>query len=472
MIGRIREQDYIRQCLESGRPEFLVLYGRRRVGKTFLIREYFHESFAFYATGVAREKTAGQLRIFCDSLRRYGDKHRRVAKDWLEAFSRLRDLLSREDVPRDPVSGKMIVFLDELPWMDTPRSNFRSALEYFWNSWGSVRSDLLLIACGSATSWIIKHLLNSRGGFYNRVTRQIHLAPFTLAECEQLLNSNGFDMSQQQVLECYMIFGGIPHYLNCLDKRMSLAQNIDTLILHPGGQLHYEYERLFDSLFKNAKKHISIIEALAAKRGGLMRTDLARIKKIGDGQPLTTALQELEQCGFIRKYRGYNKRRNGNIFQLTDPFTMFHFYFQENKDLSSWVDFMNSPGYYTWRGNAFENVCLNHISQMKAALGITGVVTKEYSWRSLDRADGSQIDLIIERRDQITHLCEMKFTEDEYEVSKEEFQKLQHRHAQFIKETGTKNSVQILLVSANGVKRNMYTDIAQHVITAKDLFAL
>ena len=470
MIGREKEQDYLNQCLESGRPEFLVVYGRRRVGKTYLVREFFHEYFAFYATGVTGEKTSEQLRVFHESLRRYGSTVKSRPADWFEAFGRLRDLLSGENVPREPKSGKKIVFLDELPWMDTPRSSFKSAFEYFWNSYGSAQDDLLLIACGSATSWIIRHLLNDTGGFYNRVTRQIHLQPFTLAECEQMLSANGFLFPRSQILECYMVFGGIPHYLNCLDKRLSLAQNIDTLLLHPQGQLHHEYDRLLDSLFRHAQKHRAVIEALTARRRGLLRTELAADKKIGDGEPLTTVLAELEQCGFIRKYHDFYKKKNGSFFQLTDPFMLFHLYFRGGREVSGWGQFMDTSAYYAWRGNAFETVCFNHIPQIKAALGISGIISQTYAWRSKAKEGGVQIDLLIDRRDDVIDLCEAKFSNGVYEISKEEYEKLQHRRTVFQKETGTGKAVHIVLISATGVKRGMYTDIAQVILDGDALF--
>ena len=294
IIGRKNEMNYLSSCLESGRPEFLVLYGRRRVGKTYLIKEYFGSRFSFYATGVSNLKTKDQLRLFNEALIQHGSGVKSVPKDWFEAFSRLKMVLEDPKAVRDAASGRRVVFLDELPWMDTARSNFKSALDYFWNSWASSQSDLFLIVCGSATSWIIENIFSDRGGFYNRITRQIHLMPFTLKECEELFAANGIVMSRRKIIESYMVFGGIPYYLNCFDRRLSLAQNIDELLFKEGGQLHYEYERLFRSLFRNSEKHIAIIEAIAEKKSGITRVELAKIDRIGDGEPLTKALGELE----------------------------------------------------------------------------------------------------------------------------------------------------------------------------------
>ena len=253
IIGRKREKDALARSMSSGRPEFVVIYGRRRVGKTYLIKEYFNGQFSFYATGLSDEKTAGQLKAFGASLKSYGCTDRNPPADWFEAFQKLREVLQKEYVYRDPVSGKRIVFLDELPWMDTARSDFRSALEYFWNSWASSQEDLVLIVCGSAASWIIRHMLKERKGFHNRVTRRIQLFPFTLKESEELLEYNDVVMTRPQIIECYMVFGGIPYYLNLIDSRLSLAQNINELIFKPYGDLKDEYTELFILFLKSPK---------------------------------------------------------------------------------------------------------------------------------------------------------------------------------------------------------------------------
>jgi AAA+ ATPase superfamily predicted ATPase len=406
IVGRNTEQELLRECLFSGRPEFLAVYGRRRVGKTFLIKEYFENSFSFYATGVPNQKTAQQLKYFHQSLQQYGCPEKKAPGDWLEAFSRLRKLLERDDAQKDPVSGKMVVFLDELPWMDTARSDFKGALDYFWNSWGSSREELLLIVCGSATSWIIKHILADTGGLYNRVTRTMHLQPFSLHECEEFYEANGVAMSRTQIIESYMIFGGIPYYLNEYNRRFSLAQNVDVLYFRDTGQLHFEYERLFRSLFKKSEKHIAVVEALAKRKQGLSRTQIIEETGISDGgSSLSTVLSELEQCGFIRKFSDYSKAKYGACYQLIDPFILFCNQTKSRKEIISWVSFTGTPGYYAWRGLAFEIVCLLHTSQLKKALGISGVDSMEYTWKSDAMKNGAQIDLLIDRRDQVVNLC-------------------------------------------------------------------
>lgn len=470
IIGRKREKDNLMHCLNSKRPEFVVVYGRRRVGKTYLIREFFNRQFSFYATGLTDEKTKGQLKSFNASLLEYGSKEKEPPKDWFEAFSRLRLILESSKVYREPINNKRVVFLDELPWMDTARSDFKSALDHFWNSWGSAQEDLVLIACGSATSWLIKNLLTGRKGFHNRVTKRIRLAPFTLKECEEMYNLNDIVMTRNQMIESYMVFGGIPYYLNLMDSRLSLSQNINELCFKEYGDLHGEYKELFFSLFNKPEKHMAILETLAGKKEGLTRTDLSKVKAIGGGSVLTKDLRELEECGFIRKFSNFTKEENDALYQLIDPFTLFSIQFIERKKCSSWNEYINSPGYNSWRGNAFEIVCINHIDQLKSLLGISGIETKEFAWRSSKTENGAQIDLIIDRNDGVINLCEMKFTADEYVLEQAEYKKIQNRLAVFQAESGTNKAIHITLISGNGYKSNKYSSVVQTVILGEDLF--
>ncbi len=471
MIGRKEEQSILRECLKSPRPEFLAVYGRRRVGKTYLIREFFHDCFSFYATGVVDLNTKKQLRVFHEALCKYGSSEKAAPKDWFEAFSRLEKLLSSPSVLRDYQSGKRVVFLDEMPWLDTARSDFKSALDYFWNSWGSAQKDLVFIVCGSATSWMIHNIVMNTGGLYNRLTRQIHLLPFSLRECELLLQSNGMPLNRRQMMECYMVFGGIPYYLNYLMPQLSLAQNIDILLFQENGPLRYEYNRMFASLFRKADHHMEIMEALSKKNSGMTRAELSREKNIPDGKELTRCLEELEQCGFIRKYSDYTRAKNSCIFQLSDPFTLFQLTWVQNRKLAAWIDFINTPAYYSWCGIAFERVCLLHTAQMKQALGISGVSSREYAWRSKKSSPGAQIDLLIDRKDDVINLCEMKYMQDEFVIDAAYEKDLLYKSEAFRKESGTQKAILLTMVTLNGVKRNVHKGIVVNEITGDDLFA-
>lgn len=470
IVGRHKEQQLLADCLQSPRPEFLAVFGRRRVGKTYLIRQYFNDRFSFYATGEFGERTKSQLKLFHEQLRKYGETLETAPKDWLEAFSRLRNLLERQDIYRDP-SGKKIVFLDEVPCMDTARSDFRSALDYFWNSWGSVQPDLILIVCGSATSWIVEHLLDGRGGFYNRITRQIYVKPFSLKECELLCIANGLMLTRPQVMEAYMILGGIPYYLNLLNPRFSLPQNVQEMCFQDTAPLRDEYHRLFHSLFRNPEKHLAIIKAAASRRSGITRKELTEFPSIGNGESLTKALSELEQCGFLRKFRASGAEKNGMLYQIIDPFVLFSLRFLQSDQIHSWTSFVGTPGYYAWKGNAFEILCLNHVDQIKGALEIRGVETEEYAWRSRASSPGVQIDLLIDRRDHVINLCEMKCTDQPFTIDASYEKQLLEKAAVFRVESKTKKAVHLTMVSDSGLVHNAHSGIILDEISGDELFS-
>ena len=353
--------------------------------------------------------------------------------------------------------------------MDTARSDFKSAFDYFWNSWGSAQEDLLLIVCGSTTSWIISNILKDKGGFHNRITRQIHINPFSLGECKRFYLENGFSINRDQMIESYMIFGGIPYYLNLLDSRMSLAQNVESLIFDERGDLHYEYDQLFKSLFKKPDNHVKVIETIAGQKRGLQRSEIVKKSDVSDGEGLTKAIRELEQCGFIRQYKNITTAQKGSFFQAIDPFVLFCLYFRGQK-IKSWQSFNKSPDYYTWRGYAFETVCLIHIPQIKTALGISGVESSEYSWRSKKKKGGAQIDLLIDRRDDVINLCEMKCTDKVYEVTADYRENLINKVASFTEEVNSRKSVHVTLITSNGFKRNEYSDVVQNDVGPDSLF--
>ncbi|MDD7271003.1 MAG: ATP-binding protein [Spirochaetales bacterium] len=472
IIGREREKDCLMQCLLSKKPELVAVYGRRRVGKTYLIKEFFNNHFSFYTTGIADEKTQGQLKTFHSSLIKYGYHDKKIPSDWFEAFEMLRKMLDSDGLYREPINNKRVIFLDELPWMDTAKSDFKSAFEYFWNSYASSKDDILIIVCGSATSWILNNLIYDRKGFHNRITKRIHLAPFSLAECEELFEYNNMVMTRSQMIESYMIFGGVPYYLNLLDSRLSLIQNVEELCFKEYGDLHFEYHSLFHSLFNKPEKHMAILESLARNSYGLTRTQLSGVKEIGGGSVLTKDLRELEECGFIRRFNKLTKKSEESFYQLIDPFVLFSIMFLNNKKLKSWKEQINTPGYYSWRGKSFEIVCLNHITQIKLALGISGIESDEYSWHGSNKEDGAQIDLLIVRKDGVINLCEMKFTNEAYSLDSDEYEKLLNRMSRFRKETDTDYAIHITLICSSGYKRNKYSDIIQNVITGDELFKM
>lgn len=472
LIGRESEQKALLDAANDEYSKFVAVYGRRRVGKTFLIRETFNYSFTFQHTGLAHGKLKDQLLAFRISLQTASQKKHKQFKNWYEAFFALEEWLG--SLPK----GKKIVFFDELPWMDTPRSNFISGLEHFWNGWASARKDILLIVCGSATSWIVKKLINNHGGLHNRLTNKILLHPFTLAECERYSKTHQLGLSRYQLAEAYMIMGGIPFYWSMLQKDLSLAQNIDDLFFNQNDEgLTHEYEQLYASLFNNPEPYMQVVTTLTQKNKGLTRDEIIENSGLRTGGDLTRFLNELEWCGFIRKYNCIGKQTKDALYQLVDNFTLFYSKFMKgnkNNDSHFWTNSIGSALYRTWSGLAFERICLQHIEQIKEALGIKGILSNVYSWRTeSDKEKGidkTQIDLLIDRKDGVINLCEMKFSEQEYIITEKEEMNLRRRRGNFIAASQTKKAIHITLVTPYGLKRNSHASIAQNEVTLNDLF--
>jgi len=469
MIGRTDEQRRLLEVYNSEYSEFVVVYGRRRVGKTFLVREQFNYNFTFQHTGLARKNTREQLQSFQQSLRRQGYKRAPLPGNWIEAFDMLKDLIEWSEDKRK------VVFIDEMPWIDAPRSSFMPALENFWNGFASARKDVLLIACGSATSWIVNKLLKNKQGLHNRVTCRIHLQPFTLNECEQYANERKLALNRKQLMEGYMTLGGIPYYWSLLDKSKSLALNIDKLFFSKDGELRGEYNELYASLFNHPEKYITVIETLGKKRLGLTREEIIREGKLESNGQLTTILEDLENCGFIRKYNMIGMKNKSALYQLTDFYTLFYFRFIQNNPVNDehfWSKSIGTGEYNNWCGLAFERVCLMHSQQIKKRLGISGIISSEYAWwvDNKEGKRGAQIDLLIDRNDGVINLCEMKYTKMPFHIDADYYATLQYKRLRFIETTHTRKAVHLTMVSAQGLQRNAYADDIQSQITADDLF--
>ena len=467
IIGREKERELLNQYIDSNESEFIAIYGRRRVGKTFLIRKMFGERLAFYMTGMDNVTMQDQLLNFTLELRKFSGKDIPVPENWLYAFNSLATYL--ESLP----NGNKIIFMDELPWMDTPKSKFLSALEHFWNSWAANRSDIKLIVCGSATSWMIDKLINNQGGLHNRLTHRMAIEPFNLQECEQYFEAKGFGYSQKEIAECYMIMGGIPFYLKQMQKGLSVAQNIDRLFFEIGCALDGEFDNLYRALFKFSENYIRIVEALASKGKELTRQKIIQQTKLPNNGGLTTMLKELESCGFIRQYEPFAKQKKDILYQLTDFYSLFYFRFiQKNRyrDEHFWTNSLGSGIHRSWSEYAFEMLCLMHIAEIKKALGISGVQSLTSSWRSNSSEEGAQIDLVIDRKDQTVNLCEMKYADRTFVIDKQYDENLRNKLASFREETKTRKSLHLTFVTTYGVKPNAYSGHIQKEVVLEDLF--
>lgn len=469
LVGRRAETKQLESIMASKEAEFVVVYGRRRVGKTFLVNTFFHDDYAFKLTGLAKNSKREQLANFTAALNRYGNgKKYTKPRTWFEAFDKLRELLEGLSI-----SGKRIVFIDELPWMDSRGSNLISAIEHFWNDWAVTQNDLVLIVCGSATSWMTKNILKNRGGLHNRVTQKIYVRPFTLAECKEYLGSRGILMEDKEIAECYMIMGGIPFYLKNLRRGASLAQNVDEMFFMERGRLDDEFNALYASLFDKSDNYIKVVEALSSKNKGLTRDEILDATKFESNGHFTTILQNLIDCDFIRCYRGYGNKAKMGIYQLTDPFTLFYYKFIKkygNTDKPFWQYQTGTRLHDTWAGLAFEQLCLNHHRQIEQALGIAGVTTSIYSWIASAEAEKAQIDLIIKRADKVINVCEMKFYDSDYTMKKKDYEDMERRVRVFRFVNNIRYAIHPVLVTTYGLKQNQYSSIFQNIVTLEDLF--
>ena len=478
MIGRKMEQELLQEAIDKDRAQFIVVYGRRRVGKTFLVNEFFQNSYAFKHTAVSplsenlkpkRNLLRIQLKEFYYSLRSYGlQAGEPVPADWFEAFHQLQKLLDAKKT----VDRPRVIFLDELSWLDTPRSNFMPAFEHFCNDWVLARKDVKLVVCGSATSWILDKLVNDKGGLYGRVTLPMFVEPFTLKECKEFFQEGGYAMDEYDIVLTYMAFGGIPYYLDQFRRGFSVPQNFDALLYGQQAPLGDEYDRLFSSQFANPGELQKIVSLLSRRRSGYTREEIAQKCGVTTGGGLTRMLSALEKSTFVTPYTPFGERTLK--YRLTDPFCSFYLkHVKNNRNMTTfWQSSFNSPSMLAWSGNAFEDVCRAHIRQIKSALGIGDVTTRESSWivPGTETERGMQIDLVIDRDDRKICLCEMKFSQGKFSVKRDYAEKLQDRISRTMDSTGNTKPIISVLVTTYGLERNEYSNKFQRVVTMDDLF--
>lgn len=475
IIGRKKEIEELNRYYHSGRAEFIAVYGRRRIGKTFLIDEVFHDNMVFHHTGLSpydrqRKITLkDQLQNFYFSLLRHGMENIVQPRSWLEAFFLLEKFLDTCDN-----GSRQVVFIDELPWMDTTRSGFLTALEAFWNGWGNTRHNLLLIVCGSATSWMLDNLINNKGGLYGRLTGEIKLAPFTLKECEDFYKSRNIQMSRYNIAQAYMVMGGIPFYMNFFNPSNSLAQNIDALFFARNAKLGDEFERLFNSIFDNAEDSMKIIRCLSNRHAGYTRKEIAEKTKLNPNGDFTKMLKALIDSDFIIKYVPFGASKREEHYKLADPFCWFWLHFKEKKQITQtdyWQRHLKENDIASWRGIAFEEVCLQHITQIKYALNIGGVSSQESSLiiKGNEEKDGMQIDLLIERADDVVNICEMKFYQSPYSVTKSYAEVLNTR-LQTLQAKYPSQTFHLTYIGSSKLYKNEYSDLFVSCVTLDELF--
>ncbi len=471
IISRKEEKKELEYSEKSKKSELICVYGRRRVGKTFLVEQTFRE-FAFRAVGLEKGTMKQQLKAFGQRLTEYGDEERRAPKDWFEAFSRLDKVLSMDTVRRSAY-GKKIVFFDEFPWFATKRSDFLVAFEDYWNRRGTIDGDIIFIICGSATSWIIKNVIKNTGNMFQRVTRKICVKPFTLNETEAFFKDREFDWSREQIAECQMIFGGLPFFFDLMNPSNSLNQNVNRLLFDKDALYGDETKRLLEATLSESPVYGQILSKLAFAKYGIKKVKLQEEIGVSNGV-FGRAIQDLVDCGYIIEYKKKYENYNPLYVQLMDPFLLFHYHFlSKEKKIDCYEELISDTGRYdNWRGQAYEIICFNNIQSIKSALGIGSVKTECYPWYNSDddKKERVQIDMVIERADHITNLCEIKYTNKPFEMSSSYEQQLIRKRDVFKEKTKTKQALKITMISANGLSGTAYTSYISDTITLDDLF--
>jgi hypothetical protein len=459
MLGRKQEIELLQEALQSARAELIAIYGRRRVGKTFMVRQALEKEIVFEFSGTLHGPMKQQLANFSEALSKVLKTSVPLAipLTWSEAMKNLEKLLT-------PMISKkpLVVFFDEFPWINTPRSGFLEAFDYWWNTWASRHPKLIVIICGSAAAWMIKHVVNNKGGLHNRITRKIRLIPFTLSETEDYLKANRIKLPRYQIAQLYMCTGGVPHYLNGINPGQSITQAIEKMCFSKDGLLTNEFENLYAALFENAEKHVEVVRVLALHPGGLSRAQIIAQCKLTTGGGTTRMLNELEESGFISYQIAFAKSQNEGFYHLDDAFTHFYFRFMVGRRTTgnaSWEKFMKQPSFEVWAGYAFERICQQHIAQIKKALDIGRVATTQSAWHftpGTAETGGAQIDLVIDRADKCINLCEIKLVQAPDVIKKEYAATLMHKEQLFRQATGTTKALFTTLITPFGVADNEY----------------
>ena len=465
IIGRESELELLDKYNKSGKSEFVALYGRRRVGKTSLVRYYFKDKFDFYVTGVLDGTKTDQEDAFYDALVKHGyvgDK----PKNWKEALNALGTILEKKKRKK-----RCVVFIDEIPCFDTEYSGFVKEFGDFWNRMASWYDNIFLMICGSATAWMIRNVIDSKGGLHNRVTHEMHLRPFDLYKTEKYVRARKGKWDRLSILQMYMALGGIPYYFSLVDFSKSAAENIDALFFSQDAELRKEFRRLYTSLYKNPEQYLDIIKVLAISREGMTRDEILKKLKLVSGKNISERLEDLVLCDFVSRQSNGGKVNSG-IYRLVDFYTLFYLTFcnSEITDRAYWRHTINTPPQNTWYGLAFERVCLCHIWQIIQSLRLDSMLTKYYSWRSKESVPGAQIDMIIERADGIINICEMKYSKSDYKHDIKDSRSLMNKVDDFVSETKTKKTIQTVLVTTYGLKMGDHADDFQKVLTMNHLF--
>lgn len=482
ILARRNEISILDEFLKSDKAEFLAIYGRRRVGKTFLIKSHFQEQncIFFSVTGIEKGTFLQQREVCCKQISNtfYDGIPIETPKAWLKVFELLHTAITRI-----AKNKKVVIFFDEFPWLAKPRTNLLQALEYFWNQYWSIDKRVKLIVCGSLSSWIIRNIINNTGGLYNRVTYRLKLEPLNLYETKTFLDAKGIKLANSQILSIYMVMGGIPLYLDQIKKGMSANQVVDRVCFSKNGLLVDEQKELFKSLFSNSEIYYNLTKEIAKYRYGIAKNMISKNLGIAQGGRLEERLRELEEAGFIISFLPYGHNEKGKYYRVVDEYTMFYFKWIEpqlnsisgfTKANGYWLEQSKSSSFKAWCGYAFESVCYRHIAQIRRKLNLMPSALP-YGWKFVPKQksddNGAQIDLLFDRNDNAITICEIKCTEEPFVIDKQYAEKLNKKIAIFEEKTKTNKQIFLALISVNSVKSTIYSEeMLSGLVVLDDLF--
>lgn len=472
LTGRKKETEALNDALISQESEMIAIIGRRRVGKTYLVKTTYAKKIDFEITGIQHASLKEQLSNFTYQLASESKVQNQFKPptDWLTAFQQLIQYLKQKRVKR-----KKIVFIDELPWVASRKSGFMKALGYFWNTW-AVQNNIVVVICGSAASWMIQNVVRNKGGLHNRITKRIYLQPFNLQETSEFLKSKKINLNHYQISQLYMAMGGIPHYLNEIKQGNSAAQNIENICFSPNGLLKNEFHQLYPALFESSEKHILVIRALAKKWKGMTRQEIIDTSKLPTGGGTSRIIEELLTSGFISAYQPFQNKKKDILYRLTDEYSLFYIHFIENKavhEKGTWTQLSQSQKYKSWCGYAFENMCLKHINQVKNALQIGGIYSESsgFLYKGSKKNQGIQIDLLIDRNDHVINICELKFYNTPFSITKSYTNNLRNKLRVFKEVTKTRKQLMLTFISSFGINENEHSiGLVDNSLTMEVLF--
>ncbi len=465
IVGRIKEKEILNEALNSSRSELIAVYGRRRIGKTFLIREFYEKDIVFSVTGYSEGDRSVQLKNFMSKLNGLTTEfNQEEPADWIDGFA----LLKQYIISLRKTQRKKVIFIDEFPWMATNKSGFLAAFENFWNEFCSVRTDLVVVVCGSAASYMVHKIIKNRKGLSKRITKKINLKPFSLGEVKAFFENKNIPILESELVKIYMSLGGIPEYLEQVRKGESAVTTIDRLCFGPEAYLENEFDEVFESLFSSSSFHKKIIDVLASDRKkGLTRTELLKKCDLGTSGRFSRSLEELEISGFVLKYESYTGKSKETLYRIYDEYCLFHLQFLRPFKGNSWVQLYQRPEYVIWCGHAFETLCLKHSKQIKRALKIEGLASENYAWSNPQ----AQVDLVIDRADNWINLCEMKFCNDEFTIDASYLKKLETKKREFKTDKAGRKGIYVTMVTTHGIRPNQYSAaIVDHDLTLNCLF--